>query len=291
MAIAGRETPWITAYPFSLGAGFGTRYADPAPLPPLGGSANARGVGFTDTGDAVALAHDSYGNISGTVWAWNSTTGFGTKFANPGSSIMDDTRDVEFSRASNAVVFGGNLNPRITAYAWSPSGFGSKYVDPASGSRPPAAVTRVKFASDDSVVAASHLTSPYIAAYPWSSSTGFGSKYASPASLPPDDGNDVTFSQAVDAVALMTQRYFTSSVIYQWSPAGFGTQYATPGGSWVSNTGEGVDFAAKDSAIGIAQSNSPYVVGYPWDSSTGLGTKYANPSTVLTVGTRSAQFI
>ena len=38
--------------------------------------------------------------------------------------------------------------------------------------------------------------SPYITAYPWTSGTGFGTKYSDPATLPAGDGIAVAFSPA-----------------------------------------------------------------------------------------------
>ena len=41
-------------------------------------------------------------------------------------------------------------------------------------------------------IAIAHTTTPYISVYPWSS--GFGTKYANPATLPTGTGNGVAFS-------------------------------------------------------------------------------------------------
>jgi DNA-binding beta-propeller fold protein YncE len=50
----------------------------------------------------------------------------------------------------------------------------------------------VAFSPDGADIALTHATSPYISAYPWSS--GFGTKYANPATLPTNNGRDVAFS-------------------------------------------------------------------------------------------------
>lgn len=41
-------------------------------------------------------------------------------------------------------------------------------------------------------IAIAHDSSPYVTAYPWSSS-GFGTKYSNPATLPASTGNGVAF--------------------------------------------------------------------------------------------------
>ena len=44
-------------------------------------------------------------------------------------------------------------------------------------------------------LAVGHYSSPYISVYPWSS--GFGTKYANPSTLPTGNGRGVAFSPAV----------------------------------------------------------------------------------------------
>ena len=47
-------------------------------------------------------------------------------------------------------------------------------------------------AGGGSDIAVAHTTSPFISVYPWSS--GFGTKYANPATLPTGFGRSVAFS-------------------------------------------------------------------------------------------------
>lgn len=42
-------------------------------------------------------------------------------------------------------------------------------------------------------IAVAHVNSPYISVYPWSSSTGFGTKYSDPSTLPTGRVNGVAF--------------------------------------------------------------------------------------------------
>ena len=76
----------------------------------------------------------------------------------------------------------------------------------------------------DPSIAVAHSTSPYISAYPWSS--GFGTKYANPATLPTGSGYGVAFSPdgATIAFAYSASPYISA---YPWS-SGFGTKYADP---------------------------------------------------------------
>jgi Flp pilus assembly protein TadG len=73
-------------------------------------------------------------------------------------------------------------------------------------------------------IAIAHATSPYVTAYPWSS--GFGTKYANPATLPTGTGRGVAFNADGSniAIAHATTPFVTA---YPFS-SGFGTKYANP---------------------------------------------------------------
>ena len=75
-------------------------------------------------------------------------------------------------------------------------------------------------------VAVAHNTSPFVTAYPWFGS-GFGAKFANPATLPTGIGYGIAFSPAGDAVAVShaTSPYVSA---YAWSGSGFGTKFANP---------------------------------------------------------------
>jgi hypothetical protein len=66
------------AWPWS-GAGFGTKFANPATLP----AGICYGVAFSGASDAIALAHATSPFL--TAYPWTTGIGFGTKFANPSS--------------------------------------------------------------------------------------------------------------------------------------------------------------------------------------------------------------
>ena len=91
-------------------------------------------------------------------------------------------------------------------------------------------------------IAVAHSSSPFITAYPWSSSTGFGTKFADPATLPTGNGQDVAFTSSGNSVAVA---HVTSPFIsaYPWSGSGFGTKFADPATLPPTN-GSGVAFIA-----------------------------------------------
>jgi hypothetical protein len=83
-------TPFISAYPWS-GSGFGTKFTNPATLP----ASTGRGVAFSPSGNAIAVAHFTSPFIS--VYPW-SGSGFGTKFADPATLPTGNGRGVAFGQ-------------------------------------------------------------------------------------------------------------------------------------------------------------------------------------------------
>jgi len=127
------------------------------------------------------------------------------------------------------------------------------------------------------VVAIAEWGSPYIGAYPWTDASGFGTKYADPATAVPDRGNQVRWSPDKKAIGIAhdTSPYVS---VYAWSDAlGFGTKYANPG-TTPTGSGKSINFSADNSNIVVGHATSPYISAYPWSSSSGFGTKYSNPS-------------
>jgi len=267
-AIAGSisVSPFVSAYPWSTGPG--TKYANPATLPPSGSD-----VAWSATGADLALAVTS----SPRVIVYPFSAGFGTKYADPATLPTGVGFGVSFRKTtSNAIAVAHSTTPFITAYPWTTgTGFGTKYSNPAT--LPSSTGRSVSFNSAGTVIAVSHSTSPYISVYPWSS--GFGTKYANPATLPSGTGNDVIFNPAgnVIAVAHSISPYITA---YPWTTGtGFGTKYSNPSIA-LPGTGNTVKFSNAGTEIVVANSGTTQISAYKWIS--GFGTKYANPTTTFT---------
>ena len=130
----------------------------------------------------------------------------------------------------------------------------------------------------ETTIAVAHDTTPFITAYSWLSS-GFGAKYANPATLPASTGNGVAFSPSGNAIAVAhaATPFITA---YPWSGAGFGTKFANPA-TLPGDTGNEVAFSPAGNAIAMAHNNSPRIAAYPWSGS-GFGTKFADPATLPT---------
>lgn len=164
-------------------------------------------------------------------------------------------------------------SPYISAYSWTTvSGFGSKFSNPATipGGNPSREVT---FNPAGNVIAVVNDATPFILAYPWTTS-GFGTKYSNPATLPGFAGYGLAFNTTGDSIAHASPGGGTQ--VYSWNNStGFGTKYAGSGPSSMS-----AHFDSNGGAILSAGVNSPYVDAYAWSDSTGFGTKFSNPSTM-----------
>jgi hypothetical protein len=140
------------------------------------------------------------------------------------------------------------------------------------------------------VIAVGHSTSPSVTAYPWNSTTGFGTKYNNPATLPTGDyAESVAFSPAGGSIAVTN--FVTSPYIfaYPFSFDGFGTKYANPS-SLPSSIPHSVAFSPQSNAIALALDGTPFINAYQWSNSTGFGTKYGNPGTLPTSAGRGIAF-
>ena len=108
-----------------------------------------------------------------------------------------------------------------------------------------------------------HATTPRISAYPWSDSSGFGSKFSDPATLP-SSVNAV----AATATAVAVGGGGTTLTAYPFSASGFGVKYANP--SVLPGAVNGLRFDPTGNYVGVASGTSPRIHIYAWSSSSGL---------------------
>lgn len=263
----------LAVYPWPpTSSNFRTKYADPAVMPTVGNA----GTQFSPSGKALALAND--------VYAWSST-GFGTKYADPSTSFISDP--ITWSPSEDAIVSAGLNSPYIQAFAWNNStGFGTQYSDPAT--LPPNSTTSVDFSPSGNDIAFSNVaTGPYITVYPWSN--GFGTKYSNPATTPTNNGQEVRFSPSGRDIAV-AHTTTPAITVYPWtSGSGFGTKYSNPA-SVPSGNGTSVAFSRTGDAIVVGHSSSTFISAYPWTSGVGFGTKFANPLTLPGATVNSVAF-
>jgi hypothetical protein len=263
----------------------------------------------------VAACHTQSPWVSAYPW----DNGFGIRFSNP-ATLPDAGRSLAFSRTNAALLVADNSNNRIKAYAWSASGFGTRYtnlpVQSAGG------FDSMCFYTDR--LAVTHATSPYASMFPWSDSTGFGTRYAAPTGYTGD--NSCSFSPSGELFLAGDLYPFISA--FSFNASGWGTRYSDPailptgsvlsinanvsGNSicysgttasnnkfvafnWSSATGWGTryftaptanngrDAVFDESGTGavFGGATTPFISGFPWSNSTGFGTQYSNPTIAL----------
>lgn len=287
IAVATSNTPFIVAYPFTTNGGFGTKYADPSTLP--GTSQQSRRCAFNPAGTALAVGADSVSASNVDVYPFNRFTGFGTRYANPSTAhSLSSIFDVAWSPDGTVLAICGGSSPYVAAYQWTEGvGFGTKYANPASTTTISSSqLNGVAFNPAGTVIAvAGHAgSSQYVInAWPWSNSTGFGTRYTAPAAALQGWGTGgVAWSPSGSAVAATGNFATTSSAlqVYRWSDSsGFGTQYTNPASVPTAAYGRTVTWSASGAALFLGQDTSPYLYAWSWSDSTGFGTQYSLPAT------------
>jgi len=310
VAVSHSTSPYISIYPWTSAAGFGSKISNPASLP----AGNGQAVAFSPTGTEVVVGVDTSPYINAYPW---SKTGFGTKFSNPATLPSGDISAVAFNPTGTVLFllssyFGGT----IYAYNWSSSGFGSLItsVNPGTGAN------ALAVSPDGNNVSAIGGSSPYLKTYPWTGSA-FGSAYSG--GNPGASGRSVSFSPNNNAVAAgrgssngITTFLWTDVTGYgtqytatgqndprlifdktgnyifyvsgsvntagavPWNGSGYGAEVSISAGSPVGS-GKQVAVSPNNNFVAFAGATSPYVAVYPWAGSS-WGAISANPSTLPT---------
>lgn len=287
----------LVSYPFSPDTGYGTRY-----LGSTGATAGTASAAVYSPSNQAVLVANTSGNGKIVALAWNAATGFGTKYADPSPVPATNIYSVVFSpQGTVAFGYGPTTSPYVHAYAWSDvTGFGTKYSNPATIPPPPGtnnnciAVTR----TGNTVIVGGN-TLPYLAAYPWSDSTGFGVKFSDPAVAMTGTIYSVAFNPASTVVAAEGNNILTA---YQFSETtGFGTQYTTLNlGTTHANN---ITFHPSGAFVMCSSTSNTGFRIYPWSDSTGFGTvsltgstatnwaAWSPDGTLITTGINSSPYI
>lgn len=196
------STSGVHGFQWDTSTGFGTKYTAPSPQPD---TSDCNDIAIARDDSAVIVAH-SEGSTQGilvTAYAFDKTTGFGTKYADPSSAFAAGTTGsaVTFTTNVDAVLVRTSGSPYIHAYEWdSATGFGTKYSDPSSAASNTSSGEILSSSNDDFVICNTSYHGPEV--FPWDSSTGFGTKYAEPSGEEPIIGYclDLTPNESVIAI-------------------------------------------------------------------------------------------
>ena len=233
--------------------------------------------------NAIIGSGDASGNWVG-AWAWDNTTGFGTRFTSPSPTPAGTgyDRGLDINKAKSAVAFGGD-NTSFPVYSWSNSGFGTKYANPGTL---PVSSGCAAFNGDDTVLGLSQTPSSgnnRISAWAWNNTTGFGTKYTDTSSN--STGNGRWLKWAPDnSYVLMTLQNSPYIRGFPWNNStGFGTGFTNPSSS-ISSASPCVDISPNSAYACVTSDFSPWIQAYPVNAFDQFGTKFANPSTAVFSG-------
>jgi len=219
---------FTNAWRFSkTGAGWGTKFANPA-TPPTGPGAS---VEFHPDGLSVAFAHTTSPFVTAYPW---SDSGFGVKYANPATLPENQATGVDFSSlgAALGLAHAGAINNLGAWHFASATGFGTKYADPSyPAGWFPMTTIGINFRKD--AVSLGHLFSATntnaFTAWQWSEAGGFGTRYATNAALAVtgagsgsvwNDAGSTFFGALIVTPRIKALRWLVTS--------GFGTAYSNP---------------------------------------------------------------
>lgn len=261
------NTPFIQAIKFTIADGWGTLYANPA----VAGTALTRNVTITTAGNAVAGGNGATPFVD--AWAW-SATGFGTKYANPAVVPAAIIFGLNYSPDDLSIVAAGTGG--VESWAWTTvGGFGAKLASAAVFDANTLCMTIDS--NSAFVYAGGSSTSPFMHGWNYSSTTGVGTKLTAAAA-------GGTFNQGLavhpNNDALIGNVDFTPFIqAYALSSGAFGTIYANPATIPVAK-GRDIEFNAAGDAVVTGTDTTPFINAWAWNSTTGFGAKYPNPSTL-----------
>ena len=134
--------------------------------------------------------------------------------------------------------------------------------------------------NNNSVLAIGNSSSPYLNVYKFNDVTGFGTKYANPATLPNSQRTGVKFSSDGSVIFSSGNSTVDGVSAYAWnSSTGFGTKYASA--SFADYT-YGIDVNPSKTVVVASSWSSPYINAWAWSG--GFGSKYADPATITYIG-------
>ena len=234
VAIAFSGTPWTAVYPFTTV--FGSAFANPATLT----GSNNRAVKFSPTGASIFYGSATTPFIHG--YPWSDTTGFGTKFSNPGTLpggavLAAQSMDTyQFPNGTLVVTMAHNVSPYTVTYQYTDAGgFGTKYTDPTALVAGSNRSSKFIYDGVNTYLAISHGVTPFIGAYPFSSSTGYGTKVSDPATAFSGIGYGLTSSSDGQTIFVKTSTNSPAAAAYKFA-GGWGTKYADPATAFSSST-------------------------------------------------------
>jgi hypothetical protein len=265
--------PAVGGQALSLTTGLGTVFSTPGTLP-------TNGVDATAAHPSLGYFVASDNNLVRT-YSFSSTALSYTAVKTAPATVR--AFGLRFNNAGNVIAIGGSISPgpAIFAYPFNTDGtLGTKYADVGTN-QDGDYIYGVAFHPADTAVVAGVGTSPWVNAWVWDNSTGFGTKYSNPSSAISTtiQAFDVAFHPSGNAVFITT--YSAPGIhAYSWSSgSGFGTKYSNPASALPLGAGRQLQ-CTRDGAAVVSFNQSGEVYAWPFSTATGFGTRYTNPTTL-----------
>lgn len=265
LAVGQDGSPYFHAYAFSSSTGFGSRYN---PGPAISPSFYAQDVSFNRIQTLIGIADYSSPYID--IYPLTPAGGYGTKWSNPPALPAGTGKAISFNYDSTAVALSHDTSPNISVYAITASAFGTKYANPASA---PSSTYAGGVKISNGYVFVGTNSNEYIYGYNFTTTNGFGTKFAAPTS-PGYTPYVIDFNESISTL-IFGGIGFAS--IYPITQSGFGTKYSNLSGApWAY--GAKFNLAGNTVFIGDGLSSTEKLAAYPFSTSSGGGTKYTAPS-------------
>jgi hypothetical protein len=273
---AAKATPLLCGYRFTLGTGLSSRSSYTGNSTQIG-TTYIRGGDAHPNGSSIAYAGDDSPYLFA-VSLTSTTSGaptIGTRFSAPSTapqgSGTNNSAAATFSPDGRRLIYNSENTPFVEMYAWSSSGFGSRFSNPAT--LPPGAVQRARWSGDSQYIGvASSVGTNYITAYATSGSSGWGSKLADPSTKPTGACSDIQWSPSgSDVMAVSDATPFVFA--YAWNGASsFGTKYSNPA-TIPSIAADNGSWSPSGQTVMVASAGTVADFTYPFTSGTGFGTR------------------
>lgn len=268
------DAPLVSAYAFS-GGSIGSKYSNPASVMP---GSSASGIAFNSAGNRFAVGSNSTGSggaNSFAVYQWSDATGFGSRTT---SNFTGGQEPWGLSWSPTDGWIGvATQAPDVKAIVWTGSAFGTVDTNPFS------TLTQIyniswNNAGDHVAVAgydASVNTKRLLIAQ-WSNSTGFGT-VVSPAWTASNQILDAKWSHDDAAiVCAVNSSPYVKAFAWDNSTSTLGSELPNTA-SAASARGNVIDFNTAGDVVFVGVNNSKLINAYKFNSTTGFGSKYADP--------------
>ena len=219
VGVSGNNSDYLNAYEFNAYTGFGTKIAAPTSSPP--GALFDMSWSYDNT-VVLAAANTATDSLRLNAWAWSNGS-WGSKFAAPAAVISENHTTPRFNLQKTDVIssVAPSSNTATDTYSWS-NGWGTRYTSPTFTNGQNAG----EFVLNGTAVIYGIIsnTAPLVA-YPFTSGTGYGTKYADPATLPTAQASRIAWDENTSTV--ITAQGNTSPYInaYPFSSSGWGTRF------------------------------------------------------------------